>query len=290
MSEGRYERQISFFGADGQTLIAATKFTVVGLGGTGSHVVQQLAFLGAKDFRLIDGDRVEVTNLNRLIGATAADGVSKALKVDVAERLIRSLQEDARVEVIPQTFVSHVAFSAAKQSDVVFGCVDRDSVRLILNEFCQAYEIPYIDIATGIDRDNPREFGGRVHYSVAGESCVYCDQLLEQDEIRFDFSTDQQRRIEEEIYGVSRAELADSGPSVVSLNGLLASAAVMECLVGLTSLRDPKRLLKYRGFWGTLATTNDAPASTCPYCKGLRGARDKADLERWIREGFGGRI
>ena len=291
MSSERYARQISFFGAEGQALIEQTKYAIVGLGGTGSHVVQQISFLGGRNFCLIDGDMVDGSNLNRLITAIPSD-IGKTTKVDAAARLITSLHPEANLTRITKSFISEEGFQAIKEADIVFGCVDRDGARLILNEICQAYERPYIDIATGIDADNPREYGGRIHYSVNGESCIYCDNLLDLSEIDDDLASEQQRANKERIYGIKRTELENSGPSVVALNGIIASAAVMEFMVDLTGLRKAKRLLTYRGLWGSFGPTTDPPAAHCPYCKGnmIRGRGNEANIDRWIKEGFGFRV
>ena len=53
---------------------------IVGLGGGGSHIVQQLAHIGIHYFTCFDGDVVEYTNLNRLVGAIASDVADRILK------------------------------------------------------------------------------------------------------------------------------------------------------------------------------------------------------------------
>jgi len=68
MQENRYDRQ-SFLGSDSQIKIEACTIGVVGLGGGGSHIVQQLAHIGFQNYVLYDVDVVQETNLNRLIGA-----------------------------------------------------------------------------------------------------------------------------------------------------------------------------------------------------------------------------
>ncbi|MCP2223741.1 HesA/MoeB/ThiF family protein [Bradyrhizobium elkanii] len=65
-----YDRQIRAFGSDGQAKLERLRIAVVGAGGTGSVVTQQLAHLGVRNFLLIDPDSVERTNLNRTVGAT----------------------------------------------------------------------------------------------------------------------------------------------------------------------------------------------------------------------------
>src|SRR5437879_6710362 len=65
----RYNRQ-SFLGPSAQDIFSRAKVGIVGLGGGGSHINQQLAHIGFRGVVLCDDDRVEWTNLNRLVGAT----------------------------------------------------------------------------------------------------------------------------------------------------------------------------------------------------------------------------
>ena len=46
MADGRFSRNEALFGREGQEKIAATKVTIIGAGGLGSHIAQQLAYLG----------------------------------------------------------------------------------------------------------------------------------------------------------------------------------------------------------------------------------------------------
>jgi tRNA A37 threonylcarbamoyladenosine dehydratase len=54
--KNKYSRQMLFFGKSGQDKLGAVKVAVVGIGGIGSHIVQQLAFLGINHICLIISD------------------------------------------------------------------------------------------------------------------------------------------------------------------------------------------------------------------------------------------
>lgn len=284
MSNNRFDRQISFFGEEGQARIRNLRVAIVGLGGTGSHVAQQLAFLGVRHFALLDYDVAAEANLNRLIGARRDDVISARLKVDIAERVIKEIERDATVTRVSTGLLSEAGFASIQQADVVFGCMDRETPRLVLNELCQAYEIPYIDLATEIDVENPSNFGGRIVVSIDGERCLFCAGAIDQLELRREQLSAEQRTEEDRIYGVRRQDLGNSGPSVVSLNGLLASAAVTEFLVHWTGIRSAKRQLEYRGAFGVLAIITTPPSPGCPYCANpeIRGQRERANVERWL--------
>src|SRR5713226_6131571 len=95
----RYKRQ-SFLGQDSNKTLENCIAAVIGLGGGGSHLVQQLAHLGLGNFLLVDPDRVEESNLNRLVGATAKDAAKRLRKTVVANRLIKGINPHARVEPV----------------------------------------------------------------------------------------------------------------------------------------------------------------------------------------------
>ena len=288
MSEGRFHRQELLFGQEGQASIEDCRVAVVGLGGLGSHVAQQLAYLGTRSFALIDDDRTSASSMNRLIGAIPSDVEGGTPKVIVAERIIRQVSPDANVRKVQETFIGEKGFEEIRRADFVFGCVDNDASRLILNELCQAYERPYLDIASDIDPAD-RSFGGRLLLA-DGRECVSCKDLLDQEAVRVALSSDQQREEDERIYGIRREALGDVGPAVVSLNGVLASLAVTEFVVGVTGIRDAATHLEYKGPMAIVTRDRNPAEPGCHFCKGVRGKGAEADVERYIREGCGERL
>ena len=74
-----------------------------------------------------------------------------------------------------------------KGVDVVFGCVDNDGARLILNELAIAYNIPYFDVAVGIDAPDGEvvDVGGRVAVVLPGGPCLDCMGQIEADEAAY---------------------------------------------------------------------------------------------------------
>ena len=94
-----FDRQVLALGDAGQRVLRNLHVAIVGLGGTGSVAFVQLVHLGVGRITIIDGDRVEHSNVSRIIGATACDaGVTR--KVDVAARYAASLGLGTHVEVI----------------------------------------------------------------------------------------------------------------------------------------------------------------------------------------------
>ena len=276
----RFARQITLFGKEGQDKFRAASVAIVGIGGLGTHVVQQLALLGVGRLTLIDSEELDTTNRNRYVGAWHTDPIPGSRKVDLADRLVKLIDPDIKVDKVPDSFVSNDGFRAIIGSDYVFGCLDSEGARLILNELCAACARPYLDLASDVVPGDPPNYGGRVCVASDGNGCIVCWSLLDTEEAQADLAGPSERRNRDAIYGVDRQVLGRSGPSVVSINGVVASLGVTEFMVGVTGLRAPKRLITYYGHMGRLTTPTEEPASDCYYCKGLRGQGAQAGVER----------
>ncbi|MDQ4143151.1 MAG: ThiF family adenylyltransferase [Actinomycetota bacterium] len=268
MDESRYSRNIALFGEDGQERIAGTSVAIVGLGGLGSHIVQQLAYLGVLRYRLVDGDFVTESSLNRVIGALPSDVVAKTSKLAVAERMVKTIQPEAEV-LGERGWVTRSdnddAAMLLRRSDLVFGCLDKESPRLVLTDHCSRYGLPYFDLATDTGGAEEDWYGGRV-VSCIGDSCLSCLDLLDQRQIRLEQMTDEERQAEERLYGLEGRVLGASGPAIVSVNGVVASMAVTEFMAYVTGIRTPARQLTYRGDLPRVTSSRDAPRDGCPYC------------------------
>lgn len=272
MATERYSRNEALFGAEGQRKIAATKVAIVGLGGLGSHVAQQLAYLGVHDYALIDFDIVTDSSMNRLIGAVDTDVAGQTKKIAVAERMINVVNPSAAVQPIDARVDATEAEASIAAAGVVFGCLDRDLPRLKLTELCARYAKPLFDLAsdTGGEGDE-LWYGGRVVFA-NGSGCLVCHGLLDQEEIARDSMSPEQREAHDRIYGVERGALAGTGPMVVSVNGVVASLAVTEFMVFVTGMRRPAAQLIYRGETTAVRRVVDEPEPGCYFCTGIWGS------------------
>lgn len=285
--DSRLDRSVRFFGDVGQDRLSATTVGVVGIGGVGTHVVQQLALLRVGGVVLVDGENLDETNLNRYVGTRHDDRIHVTPKVDIGARIVQDIDPAIRVVKVNHSFLSTEALSALKATTHLFGCVDKEGLRLVLTEFAAAYSLPYVDIATEIVAGGRLRYGGRVSIAWDGDGCSVCMNVLDQRESQRDLGGDRRRRDEEAIYGVARSALHRSGPSVVCINGVVASLGVTEFMLAVTGVRPPERLLTYRGDLGSVVLRNrDEPPSGCYYCTTVRGQRDEADLMRYVREGL----
>jgi len=269
----RFSRNEGLFGADGQKRIAATRITIVGLGGLGSHVAQQLAYLGVANYGLLDFDIVTDSSVNRLIGAGDADVVATTKKVAVAERMITGINPDAMVRPAEARVDGAEAEPLVRDADVVFGCLDRDLPRLQLTELCARYAKPLFDLASDVGgEDGELWYGGRVLFC-DGKRCVSCLGLLDQREMARDSMSPDQREAQDRLYGIAHRAMENTGPMVVSINGAVASIAVTEFMAIVTGLREPFAHLNYRADQQVIRKSLDPPEPGCYYCTSVWGTR-----------------
>ena len=99
IDEKIYDRQIRAFGLRGQELLSQLKIGIVGLGGTGSAIAEQLAREGIENFVLMEHDIIEPSNKTRIYGSYYND---KGLKIKIIKRNIKKINPHATVELIPK--------------------------------------------------------------------------------------------------------------------------------------------------------------------------------------------
>jgi len=257
----RYDRQIRAFGLEGQRQLQQLRVAIVGLGGTGSVVTQQLAHLGVSDFLLIDPDTIDETNLNRLVGATPADVDSR--KVDIACRHIRSINPAARCNAVQADVADDEIATLLCDVDFIFACTDSMASRSVVNQLAYQYLVPCIDIGVGIgvSEDKLQYIAGRVQMLAAGLPCLVCTDKLDAEQVRREFMTEAQRKLDPYITGASVPQ-----PAVISLNSTLSSAAVTMFLAAMTGIPAQARMLTYDGMRGSLRPAVMDPRSHCIVC------------------------
>ena len=110
-------------------------------------MVLELAYLGIGKIVIIDHDRLEHSNRNRLVGAWSShpEGLPK---VQVLRELATLIDSEMEVDVRQARIEDSNAQAALSTVDVVMGCLDHDGPRFALNEFCCKHGLPLIDAAS----------------------------------------------------------------------------------------------------------------------------------------------
>lgn len=171
-----FKRTRTVFGDKKHKDIARLKVGIVGLGSVGFAVAESLARMGIERFTLIDFDKVEMHNLDRLQGVTTQDIGQH--KVFIAERQIKTSSTAGYIEVdaVPESVTSRAGYQAALNCDVLFSCVDKPRARNILNHIAYAHLIPVIDggIKVRINEDGFLGAEWQVQTATPGRPCLEC--------------------------------------------------------------------------------------------------------------------
>ncbi len=148
----RYSRQtmLSQIGEQGQMLLQQAKVLIVGIGGLGNPVSMYLTAAGIGKLFLVDGDNIELTNLQRQVLFNEDDiGINKA---DSAAEKLTKQNPDVDIEVIDEMFDQELANYYIPNVDVVIDCTDNIQTRYLLNQACIDHKTPLIvGAATGFD-------------------------------------------------------------------------------------------------------------------------------------------
>lgn len=249
----RYLRQ-SFLGERSSEVFAQSKIAIIGSCGGGSHVAQQLAHIGFKNLLLIDPDRVEDVNLNRMIGSRPRDAATKELKTAVLTRLVHEIQPGATVEALNHPW--QMVAEHLRDCTAVVGCIDGFAARGELEGYCRRFLLPHIDIGMDVGTLGERfTVTGQVITSLPGRPCMRCLRFLTNDILAREAAG----------YGA-----AGGRPQVVWPNGVLASLAVGQLVRLLTPWHDEPicAYLEYDGnrqIVSHRSLLSHLPTTTCPH-------------------------
>ena len=138
----RYSRNIPTLTEAECELLRQKRVLVVGCGGLGGHIIDQLTRIGIGAIRAVDGDVFELSNLNRqLLSEVPLLGVSKAKAA--AERIARVNPETA-AEAVEAFLTEDNASGLLAGCDVVMDALDNIQSRKLLSHACAKAGIPYV--------------------------------------------------------------------------------------------------------------------------------------------------
>ena len=162
-----YDRQARMFGDLGQEILGSLKVGIIGAGGGGSLLSEWLSRLGVGHLVVVDYDRVDLTNLSRVVGATRRDAIAflaesknpvfkqvarrfARRKVFVARRVARQANPRIRFDAIPGSVLDEDVALLLKDSDFLFLASDTIQSRLVFNALVQQYLIPGAEVGAKV--------------------------------------------------------------------------------------------------------------------------------------------
>jgi molybdopterin-synthase adenylyltransferase len=227
---------------------------IIGLGGVGSHLAMYLAAAGIGRLTLIDGDRVEASNLIRQIYFAAGD-VGVTPKVDVIARRVAEFSPYTEVATRPQFLSDPEAVEAALaelRPDFLLPCADFP--RVLLNRWiaraCVKLRVPYMMALNSI--------AGPI-YVPGSAPCFGCLEQLFVARASGTWPL---------IVDAMQRHTERQAPSVVSGPAMSALVQFLECLAFLTGAWPPSSLghILQMGHFGVTGTEPIAIDPTCAIC------------------------
>ena len=280
-SEPWFDRQTLALGDAGQRILRSLHVGIVGFGGTGSVAFVQLAHLGVGRITVIDGDRVDDSNVSRIIGATVRDaGVTK--KVDLATRYAEALGLGTHVKVMRGHLGTDVPATDVEGCDLLLSCVDRHRPRALLNRLAYRRAIPLIDMGSAfrVDSTGRIEAGaGRVVIVGPGRRCLACWGHIDPDRLRIEALTAESRTSQAAEGYVDGADVPQ--PSVVAFNTTIAGTAVIELIRLATHYAgtdDPPMRLGFDFVTGAVRRNVLPSEGSCTICLSPKHAQARLTL------------
>ena len=234
----RYARHLvlSEVGGPGQQRLKAATVVLVGAGGVGSPAALYLAAAGVGSLRIIDGDTVSLSNLQRQILFDTAD-IDRP-KVEAAAGRLEAINPHVRVETLNHRLTAENAASVIAGADVVLDGADDFETRYRVNAACVAAGVPLVSGALG-------RWTGQVGV-FAGKPCYRC--LVPE--------------------SPPDAETCARVGVVGALAGVIGAMAALEAIKLITGAGEPLtgRLLLYDGLAATSRVVAVTADPGCPVC------------------------
>lgn len=146
MNESRYSRQLVLpqFGEEGQAALAKARVAIVGVGALGSASADILARSGVGYLRLIDRDKVELSNLQRCSLYTEADANASIHKALAAAEHLSSINASVITEPHVCEVKSTNVVALLEDVDLVLDGSDNFELRALINEAASKLKVPWI--------------------------------------------------------------------------------------------------------------------------------------------------
>ena len=170
------------FGEVFQQQLSELTVTLIGCGGIGAVFAEQLGRLGVKKWLLVDPDRLETVNLNRMPGATRQMADQQWHKVEYVKQLIKKIYSTGScVKTIPNSIEHKTAQQEIAASDLIVVATDNHRSRQVAQELALKYMRPLVCLGTHIDikpDGMPRMYCRVTVPPLGGGWCLMCGNII----------------------------------------------------------------------------------------------------------------
>jgi len=212
------------FGELAQKTLTNLKIGLIGCGGIGSIFTELLGRLGVKNWVLIDPDKLETVNLNRMPGATQEMVDQQWDKVNYVKYLIKKIYvQGSSVKTLATTIEDELAQTEIANCDLIVVATDNHLSRKTAQELALKYMRPLVCLGTHIDvkPDNtPRMYCRITVPPLGGSWCLMCGNIINLQRAALESAP-------QEIHQMAESYLQGiNDPAVFWLNSICASTGV----------------------------------------------------------------
>src|SRR6266516_1751427 len=246
--EGFFNRSAAVLGLDVMRKIMHDQvISIVGVGGLGSIVAEHLIHMGFHEINLIDPDVLEVSNLNRVVGAYYKDAQQQRSKVEVIKRHLTNINPNASVEAYKKDVHDEEMESVLALSDWLIVATDNHSSRLKAQQLSVQYFVPLLSVGVNITVKGSKveDMSGEVITARVGDYlCLRCLNRINPTKVASERHPDQTIREALVKRGyVTGRDIKE--PAVKTLNTFVATMAVEVLINQYTEARRHVPVLVY---------------------------------------------
>lgn len=225
------DRSTRLWGKEGRKRLQNVRVGVVGAGGTGSLSIVALATMGVGQLLAWDKDIVKKENRHRTAGITKAYIGRPKVNALMAHAKSVATADPFSMRVYADWATTTAGLQRLKDCDLIFCCVDRFAPRVALNDLAYVHLIPTIDMASWMHSDAQKKVDAlmtHAHVWSPGVPCAWCRETITSNILTRE-AQGSQRGIEKRVpYGLTLDQTDGVEPSVLPLNMLGVSLALME--------------------------------------------------------------
>lgn len=192
------DRASTVLGEHSLNRLAAATIGIVGCSGTGSPAIHVLVRGGVGRFVLVDPQRFDPSNLERVHGSTWADvsASSPSHKVTLMQNLITSINPHARVTALVGNVLQGNVLDELLRCDVLIGSVDTQHGRAAISDAAQHFLLPSLDMGILMDGENGRVSTQLIEFNQWRPelSCAFCEGRIDGIQLSYELMTEEERQ------------------------------------------------------------------------------------------------
>lgn len=245
-----FERQARLLGPTGLEQLQGLRVGLVGLGGAGSMAAEMLVRLGVRDLVYVDPERIEESNLSRVVGSATSDVVDERrtttavkrrlrdsrFKVDIASRAAKRSGLPVKVKAFRRGVSDADVVVELTTCDWIVLAADSQIARHVVNAIAHSYLIPFVQVGVKVPVEEASGSVGDIfcvaRHVTPSAGCLWCNGLVEPTELQLEAMGDLGERAREYVGRDAPA------PSVITLNGISVAMAISDLLLSSVSLLD----------------------------------------------------